>query len=62
MLAQALSRFAVQIERLRDIMDAQGVDHDIIEFLAQSIDTQVRQLKALQPPEGHHAPSQPTYP
>ena len=61
-LAQALSRFAEQIERLPDIMEAQGVDHDIIEFLAQSIDTQVRQLKALQSPEAHHAPSEPTYP
>jgi serine/threonine-protein kinase HipA len=62
MLALALSRFAAQIERLPDIMEAQGVDHDIIEFLAQSIDTQVRQLKALQSPEAHHAPSEPTYP
>jgi serine/threonine-protein kinase HipA len=62
MLVQALSRFASQIERLPDIMDAQGVDRDIIEFLTQSIDTQVRQLKSLQPPEAHHAPSEPTYP
>jgi serine/threonine-protein kinase HipA len=62
MLAQALSRFAEQIECLPDIMEAQGVDRDIIEFLTQSIDTQVRQLKALQPPEAHHAPSDPTYP
>ncbi|MGB8419897.1 helix-turn-helix domain-containing protein [Paraburkholderia sp.] len=36
MLALALSRFAAQIERLPDIMEAQGVDHDIIEFLAQT--------------------------
>ena len=62
MLAQALSRFAAQVERLPDIMEVQGVDHDIIEFLTQYIDTQVRQLKALQPPEAHHAPSDPTYP
>ncbi|MDB5908888.1 MAG: hypothetical protein JWP34_3002, partial [Massilia sp.] len=62
MLALELSRFAAQIERLPDIMQAQGVDHDIIEFLTQYIDTQVRQLKALQPPEAHHAPSEPTYP
>jgi serine/threonine-protein kinase HipA len=46
-LAQALSGFAAQIERRPDVMDAQGVDHDIIEFLTQSIDTQVRQLKAI---------------
>lgn len=46
-LMQALRQFAVQIEGLADIMDAQGVDHDIIEFLTHSIDTQVRQLKAL---------------
>ncbi len=60
MLAQALSRFVVQIERLPDIMEVQGVDHDIIEFLTQSIDTQVRQLKALKPPKAHHAASDPT--
>jgi len=40
-------------------MEEQGVDRDIIEFLTRSIDTQVRQLKAL---EAHHAPSDPTYP
>lgn len=57
MLALALSRFAVQIERLPDIMATQGVDHDIIEFLTYSIDTQARQLRALQPPESHHAAS-----
>ncbi|RDK03982.1 type II toxin-antitoxin system HipA family toxin [Paraburkholderia lacunae] len=51
MLAGELSRFAVQIERLPDTMAAQGVDHDIIEFVTQYIDTQVRQLKALQPSE-----------
>ncbi|WP_207000015.1 type II toxin-antitoxin system HipA family toxin [Trinickia mobilis] len=51
MLAGKLSRFAVQVERLPDTMAAQGVDHDIIEFLSQYIDTQVRQLKALQPLE-----------
>jgi serine/threonine-protein kinase HipA len=56
-LAGALGRFAAQVERLPDIMEAQGVDHDIIEFLTPSIDTQVRQLNALQPPEVHHAPS-----
>jgi serine/threonine-protein kinase HipA len=62
MLALELSRFAAQIERLPDIMEELGVDHDIIEFLTPYIDTQVRQLKALQPPEAHHAPSEPTYP
>jgi len=41
----------VHIERLPDTMAAQGVDHDIIEFLTQYIDTQARQLKALQPLE-----------
>lgn len=50
-LATELSRFAVQIERLPDIMAAQGVDHDIIEFLTPHIDTQVRQLNALHPSE-----------
>jgi serine/threonine-protein kinase HipA len=50
-LALELSRFAGQIERLSDVMKAQGVDDDIIEFLTYSIDTQVRQLKALQAPE-----------
>jgi len=54
-LARALSRFAAQIERLPDIMEAQGVDDDIVEFLLRSIDTQTRQLKALQPPEARHA-------
>ena len=62
MLAQELSQFAVRIERLPDIMEAQGVDHDIIEFLSQHIATQVRQLKALHPPEAHHAPPDPTHP
>ncbi|WP_233831212.1 type II toxin-antitoxin system HipA family toxin [Paraburkholderia sp. ZP32-5] len=47
MLAAGLSRFAAQIEHLPDVMDAQGVDHDVIEFLTQSIDMQVRQLQAL---------------
>ena len=46
-----LSRFAGRIERLSDEMKAQGVDDDITEFLTYSIDTQVRQLKALQAPE-----------
>lgn len=55
LLARELHRFAMQIERLPDIMAAQGVDHDITEFLIPTIDTQVRQLKALQPPEAHHA-------
>lgn len=59
-LAAALSRFAAQIERLPDTMSAQGVDHDIIEFLSPSIDTQARQLKALHSPEAQHAPSEPT--
>jgi len=47
MLTAGLNRFAVQIERLPDVMEAQGVDHDVIEFLTQSVDTQVRQLQAL---------------
>lgn len=47
MLAEALNRFAIQIEGLPDVMATQGVDHDIIAFLMRSIDTQVRQLKAL---------------
>jgi serine/threonine-protein kinase HipA len=51
MLAQALGGFAAQVERLPDIMDLHGVDSDIIEFLIPSIDTQVRQLKALEPPQ-----------
>ncbi|QCP51485.1 hypothetical protein FAZ95_21390 [Trinickia violacea] len=51
MLAGELRRFAGQIERLPDTMAEQGVDHDIIEFLTQYVDTQVRQLKALQPLE-----------
>lgn len=46
-LALELGRFSEQLERLPDIMDAEGVDHDIVEFLAPSIDTQVRQLKAV---------------
>jgi serine/threonine-protein kinase HipA len=46
-----LSSFAVQLERLPDVMETQGVDHDIIEFLTHSIDAQVRQLKALKPPK-----------
>lgn len=54
-LAVELGRFAEQIERLPDVMQAQGVDHDIIEFLVPFIDTQMRQLKALQSPSGHHA-------
>lgn len=62
MLGGALNRFAGRIERLPDVMEAQGVDHDIIEFLTPSIDTQVRQLQALQPPEDHHAPSDPPQP
>ncbi|MGF6774042.1 serine/threonine-protein kinase HipA [Paraburkholderia sp. GAS199] len=48
-IAAGLRRFAVRIESLTDLMDGQGVDHDIVEFLTQSIDTQVRQLKALKP-------------
>jgi serine/threonine-protein kinase HipA len=47
MLDEALNRFAGQIERLPDVMQAQGVDHDVIEFLTPSVDTQVRQLQAL---------------
>jgi serine/threonine-protein kinase HipA len=54
-LADVLVRFAAQTERLPDIMEAQGVDRDIIEFLMPSIDAHVRQLKALQSPEAHHA-------
>ncbi|WP_322046336.1 HipA domain-containing protein [Paraburkholderia sp. J67] len=46
-LGEALSRFAAQVERLPEVMLAQGVDHDIVQFLTPSIDTQVRQLKAL---------------
>lgn len=61
-LGRALNRFAERIERLPDIMEAQGVDHDIIEFLMPSIDTQVRQLKALQSPEPHHAPPDTPHP
>ncbi|MGN6232876.1 MAG: HipA domain-containing protein [Trinickia sp.] len=50
-LGAALCRFAAQLERLPDIMDLHGVDSDIVEFLIPSIDTQVRQLKALEPPQ-----------
>ena len=46
-LAVELNRFGTQIERLPDVMEAQGVDHDIIEFLTHSVDKQSRQLKAL---------------
>lgn len=66
-LAEALGRFALEVERLPDIMQAQGVDDDIVQFLIPSIQTQVRQLKALspvalksqaaQPVEICHAPS-----
>ncbi|WP_233853946.1 type II toxin-antitoxin system HipA family toxin [Paraburkholderia sp. HD33-4] len=56
-LRAALGAFASQVERLPDTMQAQGADHDIIEFLMPSIDTQLRQLRALQPPEVHHATS-----
>lgn len=59
MLESALSRFAEQVERLPAIMAAHGVDHDIIEFLTPSIETQVRQLKALQPRKTYHAPTDP---
>lgn len=54
-LARAMSRFGAQLERLAGIMEKHGVDHDIVEFLTPSIDAQVRQLKALQPPESPHA-------
>lgn len=47
MLARELNRFAGQMERLPDIMAAQGVDHDIVEFLTPSVESQVRQLKDL---------------
>jgi len=47
LLIGALRRFAAQIERLPDIMQAQGVDLDIIEHLTASIETQARQLHAL---------------
>jgi serine/threonine-protein kinase HipA len=43
----ALGRFGAQVERLPDIMQAQGVDHDIVQFLMPAIDTQTRQLKGL---------------
>lgn len=46
-LARAMNQFATQIEGLPDTMEAEGVDHDIIEFLMPSIDTQIRQLKLL---------------
>lgn len=46
-LAGKLRTFAEHVERLPDIMATHGVDHDVIEFLTQYIDTQVRQLKAL---------------
>ena len=46
-LALELNRFGTQIERLPDVMEAQGVDHDIVEFLTHSVDKQSRQLKAL---------------
>lgn len=46
-LAVELNRFGTQIERLPDVMEAQGVDHDIIEFLTHSVAKQSRQLKAL---------------
>ncbi|WP_240648121.1 type II toxin-antitoxin system HipA family toxin [Pararobbsia silviterrae] len=46
-LALELNRFARRIERLPDVMNEHGVDRDIIEFLTQPIDTQVRQLSAL---------------
>lgn len=46
-LSQALKNFAQKIERLPDVMQTQGVDHDIITFLIPHIDTQVRQLSAL---------------
>ena len=62
MLGEELSRFAMQVERLPDIMEAQGVDYDVIEFLTQSVATQVRQLKALRPPEAPHAASDQTHP
>ncbi|HTJ92305.1 MAG TPA: hypothetical protein VL424_04255 [Pararobbsia sp.] len=42
-----MRQYAAQIERLPDVMEAQGVDHDIIEFLTRHIDTQFRQLNAL---------------
>jgi serine/threonine-protein kinase HipA len=47
MLVESLRRFAVQVEVLPDVMETQGVDHDIIDFLIRSIEAQVRQLKAL---------------
>ena len=49
MLALNLSAFANDIERLPDVMAAQGVDHDIIAFLRKHVETQVQQLKALHP-------------
>ena len=62
MVALEVSHFAMQIDRRPDIMEAQGVDEDIIKFLTQNIDTQVRQLKVLQLPEAYHTPSEATYP
>lgn len=52
-LGEELGRFATQVERLPDIMLAQGVDHDIVQFLTPAIDTQVRQLTALNPDSRH---------
>ncbi|WP_322069713.1 type II toxin-antitoxin system HipA family toxin [Paraburkholderia bannensis] len=66
-LGEALGSFATQVERLPDIMAAQGVDHDIVQFLMPSIDTQVRQLRAMhtdspQDTETHHAATRPPKP
>ncbi|MEK6423634.1 MAG: HipA domain-containing protein [Burkholderia gladioli] len=46
-LREQLGRFGVQLEALADIMAAQRVDADIVEFLEPSIDTQIRHLQAL---------------
>lgn len=46
-LREQLGCFGLQLEQLADIMTAQRVDADIIDFLRPSIDTQARQLQAL---------------
>ena len=47
MLSAELNAFGEQVDRLPDVMHAEGVESDIVEFLMPSIDTQIRQLKAL---------------
>lgn len=43
-LRVALHAFSAQIERLPNVMEHAGVDHDVIEFLAPHIATQAHQL------------------